>query len=134
MTVSVRLRCIATPPRQPCNAVLTYLNLRPFQSFLYIVASGHAMKESEKSMSPEDTLLTADEREALGFTILASHVPDEQYADAAQQQEASALGMWIFLGTEVLFFGSLFLGLFTYRHMYPLEFEAASRRLSIVIG
>src|SRR5262249_22693437 len=85
-------------------------------------------------MSPEQPLLTADEREALGFTILASHVPDEQYADAEHQQETSALGMWNFLATEVLFFGSLFLGLFIYQHAYPVEFEAASRRLNIVIG
>src|SRR5258706_957535 len=80
------------------------------------------------------SLLSAEEPEALPFTVLASHVPDEQYVDAEQQQEASALGMWIFLATEVLFFGTLFLGLFIYRHAYPVEFEAASRRLNIVIG
>jgi cytochrome c oxidase subunit 3 len=80
------------------------------------------------------SLLSVEEREALQFTVLASHVPDEQYSNAEQQQEASKLGMWVFLGTEVLFFGTMFLGLFTYRHLYPLEFEAASRRLNIVIG
>src|SRR5437588_6478807 len=80
------------------------------------------------------SLLTDDERAALHFTVLASHVPDEQYVDAEQQHEASSLGMWIFLATEVLFFGTLFLGLFVYRHSYPVEFEAASRRLNIVIG
>src|SRR5262245_21141276 len=82
----------------------------------------------------EQTLLTRDEHEALEYTVLAARVPDEQYADAEQQHEASALGMWIFLGTEVMFFGSLFLGLFTYRKLYPVEFEAASRQLNIVIG
>jgi cytochrome c oxidase subunit 3 len=85
-------------------------------------------------MNAEQSLLTRDEREALHFTVLASHVPDEQYADAEQQQETAALGMWIFLATEVLFFGTLFLGLFIYRHKYPLEFEAASGRLNVVIG
>jgi cytochrome c oxidase subunit 3 len=85
-------------------------------------------------MSPDYTLLTPDEREELDFTVLASHLPDEQYVDLDQQQETSSLGMWVFLATEVLFFGTLFLGLFTYRQAYPHEFEAASHRLNLPIG
>ena len=33
----------------------------------------------------------------------------EQFDDLEQQHEAAKLGMWIFLATEVLFFGGLFL-------------------------
>ena len=34
----------------------------------------------------------------------------QQFDDIEQQREAAKLGMWIFLATEVLFFGGLFLG------------------------
>jgi cytochrome c oxidase subunit 3 len=85
-------------------------------------------------MSFENTILTPDEREDLELTILASHPPDEQYTNLSHQQETSSLGMWIFLATEVLFFGTLFLGLIIYRHLYSLEFEVASRHLNLLIG
>ncbi|MCX6967145.1 MAG: cytochrome c oxidase subunit 3 family protein, partial [Verrucomicrobia bacterium] len=35
------------------------------------------------------------------------------FETAEQQRDAAALGMWIFLGTEVLFFGALFMA-YTY--------------------
>ena len=35
----------------------------------------------------------------------------EQFVDAAQQNEATALGLWTFIATEILFFGGLFLSL-----------------------
>lgn len=39
----------------------------------------------------------------------ASGPPVEaQYDDAVQQREAATLGMWVFLATEILFFGVLF--------------------------
>jgi heme/copper-type cytochrome/quinol oxidase subunit 3 len=43
----------------------------------------------------------------------------EQFDDIEQQQVAAKLGMWIFLATEVLFFGGLFLGYTVYRYLYP---------------
>jgi len=36
-----------------------------------------------------------------------------------QQLEASILGMWIFLVTEVMFFGGLFMAYIVYRTAYP---------------
>ncbi|HYR88597.1 MAG TPA: cytochrome c oxidase subunit 3 family protein [Terriglobia bacterium] len=57
-----------------------------------------------------------------------------QFDDAEQQQEASTLGMWIFLATEILFFGGMFLGYTVYRAMYPHEFAAASSHLDVVLG
>lgn len=42
--------------------------------------------------------------------------------------------MWIFLATEVLFFGGLFLGYTIYRFIYPDAFAEASRRLSDAFG
>jgi cytochrome c oxidase subunit III len=57
-----------------------------------------------------------------------------QFDDAAQQHESSMLGMWVFLATEIMFFGGLFLGYTVYRTAHPLAFEAASRHLDIVLG
>ena len=39
----------------------------------------------------------------------------QQFDDIEQQRDAAKLGMWIFLATEVLFFGGLFLGYTIYR-------------------
>lgn len=78
-------------------------------------------------MSPDSASMPAVREPP--HTALADH-----FADLSQQQEAGALGMWIFLATEVLFFGTLFLGLNIFRHFYPEAFEAASTRLNWVIG
>jgi cytochrome c oxidase subunit 3 len=57
-----------------------------------------------------------------------------QFDDYEQQQEASTLGMWLFLATEILFFGGMFLGYAVYRALYPEVWGAASRHLDIVFG
>jgi cytochrome c oxidase subunit 3 len=51
-----------------------------------------------------------------------------------QQKEASALGMWVFLVTEVLFFGGLFAAYSVYRSWYPEAFAAASHSLDLTLG
>ena len=57
-----------------------------------------------------------------------------QFDDLDQQQDAVTLGMWVFLATEILFFGGMFLGYAVYRGMYHAAFAAASERLDIVFG
>jgi cytochrome c oxidase subunit 3 len=57
-----------------------------------------------------------------------------QFDSAEQQQEAATLGMWVFLTTEVLFFGAMFLGYAVYRSSYPAAFGDASRHLDILLG
>ena len=52
----------------------------------------------------------------------------------AQQSEATTLGMWVFLATEVLFFGGLFATYLIYRTWYPDAFAAASRELDVTLG
>ena len=42
--------------------------------------------------------------------------------------------MWLFLITEVLFFGGLFLAYMLYRVWYPVAWAEASRELDIVLG
>jgi len=56
------------------------------------------------------------------------------FEDLGQQHEAATLGMWIFLVTEVLFFGGLFLVYSIYRSIYTDAFAAASHELNITLG
>ena len=51
-----------------------------------------------------------------------------------QQREAGTLGMWVFLVTEIMFFGALFLAYTLYRYKYPEAFAAASNHLDIRLG
>jgi cytochrome c oxidase subunit III len=57
-----------------------------------------------------------------------------QFDDAGQQKEAATLGMWVFLVTEVLFFGGLFVTYLVYRNWYPDAFTAGSRELLVWAG
>jgi cytochrome c oxidase subunit 3 len=58
----------------------------------------------------------------------------EQFDDLEQQHEASSLGMWVFLATEVMFFGGLFTAYIIFRNLYLPAFEAGSRLLDVRIG
>lgn len=48
--------------------------------------------------------------------------------------DASMLGMWTFLITEVLFFGGMFTSYAIYRSMYPDAFASTSRYMNVVLG
>ena len=58
----------------------------------------------------------------------------DQFDEAPQQRAAATLGMWIFLATEVMFFGALFFAYAIARMQFPEDFAAASRQTSIVLG
>jgi cytochrome c oxidase subunit III len=68
--------------------------------------------------------------------LALEHTPGLQhhFADMEQQRNASSLGMWIFLGTEIMFFGGMFLAYLVYRMWYFNEFAAGSRTLNLPIG
>jgi cytochrome c oxidase subunit 3 len=51
-----------------------------------------------------------------------------------QQHAASKLGMWFFLGQEILFFSGLFMAYFAFRFFYPDTFLMAHEHLSIPLG
>ena len=51
-----------------------------------------------------------------------------------QQLEASILGMWVFLVTEIMFFGGLFMAYLVYRHTYPLAWTESSHQLNVLLG
>jgi cytochrome c oxidase subunit 3 len=58
----------------------------------------------------------------------------EQFMDLGQQREADLLGMWVFLATEVLFFGGLFMAYIVYRWRFPMAFDEASNHLHVALG
>jgi cytochrome c oxidase subunit III len=51
------------------------------------------------------------------------------FDDAEQQHEASVLGMWAFLATEVMFFGAIFCAYILFRTHYHAAFLVGSARL-----
>ncbi len=56
------------------------------------------------------------------------------FADMDQQRNAASLGMWLFLGTEIMFFGGMFCAYLVYRLNYFNEFAAGSRSLDLKWG
>lgn len=65
----------------------------------------------------------------------ATHPPSaHQFETMEQQQEADSLGMWVFLVTEIMFFGGLFAGYAIYRNLFIRGFEAGSRLLEVPYG
>lgn len=51
-----------------------------------------------------------------------------------QQREAGSFGMWLFLLTEIMFFGGMFFAYLLYRNWYYDPFVAASNQLSLPLG
>ena len=56
----------------------------------------------------------------------SSHLA-HQFDSAEQQRQASTMGIWLFLVTEIMFFGGLFLGYVVYRTAYPEAWAEGQR-------
>jgi cytochrome c oxidase subunit III len=56
------------------------------------------------------------------------------FSDSEQQASASKLGMWLFLLTEMLLFGGLFVAYSIYRAWNPDMFYEAHKQLNIQLG
>lgn len=65
---------------------------------------------------------------------MSERAPSFQYADPGQARDASTLGMWAFLATEVLFFGVLIGAYLDYRLYYSQALIAAASHSKIVFG
>ena len=65
-----------------------------------------------------------------------AHNPNLQhhFYSMEQQLEASTLGMWLFLVTEVMFFGGMFLIYLVYRLLYPEAWILGSNHLDVAMG
>jgi cytochrome c oxidase subunit III len=75
-----------------------------------------------------DSHATTVEHEAHNPALL------HHFADAQQQKNAASLGMWLFLVTEIMFFGGMFCAYLVYRLAHFNAFAAASQQLSIKMG
>jgi cytochrome c oxidase subunit 3 len=69
----------------------------------------------------------------MSTNMTAAHVA-HHFDDAEQQYTAAQLGMWLFLATEVLFFGGLFAAYAVYRYWYPESFVEGSHHLDVPLG
>jgi cytochrome c oxidase subunit 3 len=78
----------------------------------------------------------AQSEAAVAHSYDAGHVPGlaHHFDDLVQQREAAELGMWLFLVTEIMFFGGLFLAYLVYRSAYPDEFAAGSHTMDHWLG
>jgi cytochrome c oxidase subunit III len=56
------------------------------------------------------------------------------FENMEQQREAGTLGMWVFLVTEIMFFGGMFMAYILFRNSYPAAFASASNHLDIRLG
>jgi cytochrome c oxidase subunit 3 len=63
-----------------------------------------------------------------------SPVLKHHFDNLEQQHSAERLGMWMFLVTEVLFFGGMFCAYAAYRIWFPAEFQFASSKLILWIA
>lgn len=57
-----------------------------------------------------------------------------QFEDMEQQLDTDTLGMWVFLVTEIMFFGGLFAAYIVYRVLHFDAFETGSRLLNYRFG
>lgn len=59
---------------------------------------------------------------------------EHHFPNLGVQLRAAQLGMWLFLVTELLLFGALFVGYAYYRYLYPHGWSEASHHLNQVFG
>jgi cytochrome c oxidase subunit III len=57
-----------------------------------------------------------------------------QYSSASHQAETAVAGMWLFLATEVVFFGALFLAWIFARHFDQAGFDSGAQQTELAIG
>ena len=57
-----------------------------------------------------------------------------QFENLEQQHETDTLGIWVFLVTEIMFFGGVFTGYAIYRMFYFAAFEGGSHILDVRLG
>src|SRR5215467_4476773 len=87
------------------------------------------MQATNRRSQLSDSQTAVHPHEGLHNPALLHHFATEE-----QQRDSSNLGMWIFLATEVMFFGGLFCAYLIYRRMYFGDFGAASKSIDALLG
>ncbi len=64
----------------------------------------------------------------------AAPVLHEPWPSVERQKVAVSFGMWVFIASEVLFFGGLFLAYTVYRHLDAEAFKTAARETEVIYG
>ncbi len=98
----------------------------------YLVASGDLRLSANQVCWPAQAAMEAKLSAAFareGLPVVRAHP-----YDPAQQHAAATLGMWLFLATEVLFFGGLFATYAVLRHKTFDAFVAGSEHLNLLLG
>ncbi len=75
-------------------------------------------------MAEQEARLTAEE-----FAHL-----DPQFDSLEQQHDTRTFGLWVFLMTELMLFGGLFVSYVAYRYVYPGAFITGSQHLNVNLG
>lgn len=65
---------------------------------------------------------------------VATHNLKHHFADLEHQKESSTFGMWLFLITEIMFFGGVFAAYLVYRLYYFNAWVAGSQTMEIKLG
>lgn len=81
-------------------------------------------------MATETHAAAAAEHGAHGAIPYLHH----HFDDLAQQRETTSLCMWLFLATEAMMFGGLFLAYSVYRFLFPLAYAEGSHHLNTALG
>jgi len=63
-----------------------------------------------------------------------AELPNFPFKDAGHQRESALFGMWIFLATEVLFFGGMFMAYIVYRYLHGQAFQEAGAHQEWYLG
>lgn len=76
-----------------------------------------------------------DEHMLMGYdgTMKPSRL-QHHFVSSEQQFDSAKLGMWLFLATEILLFGALFVAYGIFRVLYPEVFQEASAQLDTMLG
>jgi cytochrome c oxidase subunit 3 len=65
---------------------------------------------------------------------LATHELRHHFENMEQQSGASSMGMWVFLITEIMFFGGMFMAYLAYRYEYFTAWQEGSQHMDFWIG
>jgi len=84
-------------------------------------------------MSTADSGVHGSDHGAHGHDDHPVHL-QHHFDNSSQQEAAAKLGMWVFLGTEILMFSGLFLAYFVLRGMYPEMVLHAHEQLNKELG
>ncbi|MCB0390863.1 MAG: cytochrome c oxidase subunit 3 family protein [Bdellovibrionales bacterium] len=66
--------------------------------------------------------------------IVGGHKVAHHFESAEQEFQASKLGIWLFLCTEILMFGGLFVGYVVFHNIYPEMFAEGAKHLDWKLG